>query len=288
MKNRHTTQAGTLLLTSIIAVMLLSACGKKESEPSTKTSGSLSGVQTTDSLVLATATPTSTRAAALLGIFVSEYLTTAPAAMAAESALVGIGAQMQIIVSQQTVQDPDYDLLQAFGDALQVDVADLLNRSEDRQMALDTYTEALTNVATRANDRFKELTSQLGELKSLASSQNKERSAADRELKNAIKAKDFDTAGEKQKAVTELQAAYAETDLKRKQIQSLVDTLDDLLTLYGRKILAIQQNREALIAGVKVIDVPGADELQVLEKRRASRIGNSREGYDPLFEKTTP
>ncbi|MBP9850555.1 MAG: hypothetical protein KBC47_02580, partial [Candidatus Peribacteraceae bacterium] len=81
---------------------------------------------------------------------------------------------------------------------------------------------------------------------------------------------------------SDFQAAFAETDLKRKQVQSLVDTLDDLLQLYGKKILAIEQNREALIAGVKVIDVPGADELQVLEKKRASRSGG-RDGYDTLF-----
>lgn len=281
MKNRIAASAGTVVMTCAV---LLSACGSKDDSPLPKTSGGLSGVQTIDALVNVTSSPTAARKAAQLGVYVSEYLTMVPTAMASESALQGIGAQMQIVISQQTILDPDYDLLQAFGDALQVDVADLLNRSTDRQQALETYTEALTNVATRANDRFKELRSQLAELKTLASNQNKERGVADRELKNAIKNKDFDAAGEKQKTLTDLQAAFAETDLKRKQVQSLVDTLEDLLTLYGKKILAIQQNREALIAGVKVIDVPGADELQVLEKKRASRRTNSRDGYDSLFD----
>lgn len=281
MKNRIAASAGTVVMTCAV---LFSACGSKDASPLPKTSGGLSAVLTIDALVNQTSSPTAARKAAQLGIYVSEYLTMVPTAMASESALQGIGAQMQIVISQQTILDPDYDLLQAFGDALQVDVADLLNRSTDRQQALETYTEALTNVATRANDRFKELTSQLAELKTLSSSQNKDRSAADRELKNAIKNKDFDAAGEKQKALTDFQAAAAETDLKRKQVQSLVDTLEDLLTLYGKKILAIQQNREALIAGVKVIDVPGADELQVLEKKRATRRKNSRDGYDSLFE----
>lgn len=219
---------------------------------------------------------------ALLGVFVTEYLTTAPSAMAAESAVLGVGAQAQILYAQQTIQDPDYDLLQAFGDALQVDVAELLNRSVDRQEVLETYTHALTNVATRSNDRLKELSSQLEELKKLATVQNHDRSLAEREMQKALKDKDFNSAGERQKKLSELQALYAETDLKRKQIQSLKDTFDDLLTLYGKKILAIQQNREALIAGIKVIDVPGADELQVLEKRRTTRM-QSGDGYDPLF-----
>ena len=284
MKKRIMAPARTVLLTCVLCAVALSACGKKEAAPLPKTSGALSAIQTIDSLVNVTSTPTVARKASQLGVFVSEYLTTVPTAMAAESALLGIGAQMQIVMTQQTIQNPDYDLLQAFGDALQVDVADLLNRSSDRQEALDVFTEALTNVATRANDRYKELQSQLEQLKDLASDQNRERSAADRDLKQAIRDKDFEAAGEKQKAVADLQAAFAETDLKRKQVQSLVDTLDDLLQLYGKKILAIQQNREALIAGVKVIDVPGADELQVLEKRRASRRG--RDGYDSLFDDT--
>ncbi len=280
MIKRNRTVAFVLVLTLGLA---LSACGSDNVEPNMKTSGGVSAVQSIDELIAKTTPPLTARKAALLGIFVSEYLTTVSVAMAAESALHGVDAQKHIIQSQQTIDNPDYDLLQAFGDALQVDVADLLNRSTDRQKTLDTYSEALTNVATRANDRFKELKSQLAELKKLAATQKKDQSNADRDLKKAIKDKNFDDAGEKQKTLTERQAAFAETDVKRKQIQSLYETLNDLLTLYGRKILAIQQNREALIAGVKVVDVPGAVELQVLDKRRAQRSPDSRSVYDALF-----
>ncbi len=283
MENERKISARAVLTLCIMTTTLFVACGKKEVSSLPRTSGALSAVRSIDALLSPTSTSTVTRNAALLGVFVSEYLTAVPTALASDSALLGVGAQMQIVLSQQKILDPDYDLLQAFGDALQVDVADLLNRSTDRQQALETYTEALTNIATRSNDRFKELRSQLDELKKLASSQSKDSSTADRDLKKAIKDKDFDAAGEKQKNLTGLQAAFAETDLKRKQVQSLTDTLDDLLTLYGKKILAIQQNREALIAGVKVIDVPGADELQVLEKKRATRSKNSKDGYDSLF-----
>lgn len=280
MKKRLMHSTGTI----ITLCFLLSACSAKQKTTMAPANGALSAIQTIDGLTTNTAIrPTTKRNPALLGVFVSEYLTTAPSAVAAESALLGVGAQAQILYAQQTIQDPDYKLLQAFGDALQVDVAELLNRSTDRQEVLETYTQALTNVATRSNDRFKELSSQLEELRKQASIQNHDRSLADRELHKALKDKDFESAGERQKKLTELQAVYAETDLKRRQVQSLKDTLDDLLTLYGKKILAIQQNREALIAGIKVIDVPGADELQVLEKKRASRTTNRAEGYDPLF-----
>ena len=154
------------------------------------------------------------RRAALLGLFVSEYLSIAPTAVAAESALIGVGTQVKIYSVQSTVQDPDFELLQAFADALQVDVADLLNRSTDRREALDAYRTALNNVGTRSNDRYKELSSILDEVQANIRLLSNERSTAERDLKNALKEKDFSSAGEKQKAVNETQAAYAEADLK--------------------------------------------------------------------------
>jgi len=224
------------------------------------------------------------RRAAPLGLFTAEYLSTSPAAMAVEGGKKGIAVQTQMVARQQTISDPDFDLLQAFADALQVDVADLLNRSVDRQQTLDTYSEALTNVATRANDRYKELTALLEELKQTARDQNKEKTQAERDLKKAIDNKDFTDAGEKQKAVLEKQDAFAQTDLKRKETEGVADTLDKLLTLYGQKILAIQQNREVLIAGNKVVDVPGIEDLKIIERTRKTTVKDRKTGFDTLFQ----
>jgi hypothetical protein len=207
--------------------------------------------------------------------------------MAAQGAIDGILIQQIFMDAQQGVSDPDFDLLQAFADALEVDVADLLNRSDNREQALDTYSEALTNVATRANDRFKELSSSLDELKDVVRQLNKEQSTADRDVKNAIKDKDFTAAGEAQKILSEKQAAYAEATLKQKETESMTDALDQLLMMYGQKILAIQKNREALIIGIHVVDVPGIDDLKLIERAKNTR-SNSRTNpsYDELFQNT--
>lgn len=271
------------------AIVTLSACGSKETTVRTKeVSGARSGIVSIGLLMEETdRTIENPRTAALIGIFVSQYLSLAPSASAAEGALLGIGAQMQIVMRQSTVDDPDYDLLQAFADALQVDVPDLLNRSINRQEALDSYTQALTNVATRANDRFKELESALEALTERSRTEKKELSTAERELNTALREKDFSKAGELQKTVNEKQAVFAETDLKKKQVSDLVDTLDNLLTLYSQKILAIQANREALIAGTKVVDVPGIEELDVIERtRRMTPRRSGADGFDSLFEDT--
>lgn len=270
------------VVTSI--TLLLAACSSSTDTPNIQAvSGGRSGVIAVTN-ILDGIRKTDVRRAALLGLFVSEYLSIAPAAVAAESALLGVGAQIQIYNIQSTVQDPDFELLQAFADALQVDVADLLNRSTDRQEALDAYRTALNNVATRSNDRFKELSSILEEVKASLRQLSNERSTAERDLKNALKEKDFSGAGEKQKAVNEAQAAYAEADLKEKQTKDVVDTFDQLLQLYGEKIVAIDSNREILISGAKVVDVPGIDDLQIIQRMQKKRSGSS---FDSLFNSTS-
>ncbi len=242
----------------------------------------------TDTLASQMAQAARSRHAALLGLFVAEYLANTPANIAAQGGVNGIAVQQMIIGKQQTVADPDFDLIQAFGDALQVDVPDLLNRSVDRQQTLDTYADALTNVATRANNRFKELNVLLSDLTQTSRQQNKDKSAAERDLKKAMDSKDFTDAGEKQKLVLEKAQAFADTDLQLKQTQNVVTTFNKFLTLYGQKILAIQQNREVLISGNKVVNVPGIDQLKLIEKLPAPRTPSARGGntFDSLFEST--
>lgn len=282
-KNRH-----TVIAACITCAVLLVACGGSAGtgvkHAAAPVSGGVSGTISVDMLATK-AGNLGKRSAALLGIFVSEYVSVAPTAMAAEGGLKGIGVQMQIAIAQNTVQDPDFDLLQAFADALQVDVPDILNRSTDRQQTLDTYRNALSNVASRANDRFKELSATQTQLKSDLRDLGKLRSDAERALKNALSKKDFADAGEKQKAVNDTQAAYAEKDLKRKQVEDLLGTLTKLLTLYGQKIQAIDANREVLISGAKVVDVPGIDELNILiHQKTTTPTGKSGTSFDQLFQ----
>lgn len=255
-----------------------------QNKPTVSVSGAKSGIVASDTIANNVAASAKARRSALLGIFVSEYLSVSAGANAAGSALLGVEAQSDITHAQTTVTDPDYQLLQAFADALQVDVADLLNRSDNRQESLDAYTTALNNVAERANNRYKEIGVSLEEVKEDARTKRKELTQAESELRTALREKNFDAAGEKQKLVNERQSAFAEVDLKQEQLDDLKNTLDQLLTLYGEKILAIEKNREALIAGTRVVDVPGAEELQVIQRERGRRsTGRGFTEFDSLF-----
>lgn len=269
----------------VSCVIMLSGCGAKKVslEPET-TDGGRSGVLSLQILMEITSNPDNVRSAAPLGIYVAEYLSRSPLENLTQGGVQGIAIQSAVMAAQQGISDPDFGLIQAFADALQVDVPDLLNRSQDRQLSLETYSQALINVATRANDRFKELTTLLATLETETRALNKEKSAAERTLSKALKSKDFSLAGEQQKLVLEKQQAYAESELKRKQTEGVVTTLDKFLSLFGQKILAIQQNREILIAGNKVVNVPGIEELKVLEKSSSFKKARGAGAYDSLFQ----
>lgn len=257
---------GLLLLT-------LSACGAKPAVPdqsgASRTSGGRSGVFVVDTLVQNSADAGKTRRAALLGVFVSHFISTSPTAIV-NSGIGGIAVQNMIFQKQNSVTDPDFDLIQAFADALQVDVLDLLNRSLDRQATLDIYVDSLNNIAERANNRLNELVEAQSVQKEALRELSRERSELERELRNATSDKDYLLANEKQKLLNDKEREFSEAELELNQVETVMQTLEDLLALYSDKILAIQENREPLIAGTKVVDLPGTSGLNILERRGGS------------------
>lgn len=270
-----------------LGMIVLSACSGRQKATQISVSGGRSAVLTIHTIVNRDLPPTIVRSAALLGLYVSEYIATSAAAQGVESALLGVGVQSHLMETQGNVSDPDFDLLQTFADALQVDVADLLNRSPDRRQSLDLYADALTNVATKANDRYKQIVNAIDELKKLNREHQSAKNVAARELKKALDDKAFSEASEKQKKLLEAEEALAESDLKLRELTELSKTLDKLLTLYGEKILAIEQNREILISGMKVVDVPGIEDLKIIQRSKGGNLGTSRtesDAFDSLFK----
>jgi len=272
--------AGTLL--TALAVLLVSCGGNSTSTEEVQkrtesVSGGRSGIFIIDALVTRPADAGKPRRAALLGVFVSEFISKSPTALVS-GGIQAISVQNGIFEKQSSISDPDFDLIQAFADALQVDVLDMLNRSTNRQETLDTYIESLTNIAERANTRLAELTEaddvQTENLRQL----NRERADLERELRNATNDKDYLLANEKQKLLNEKERQISEADVKLGQIKNVANTLEELLQLYNDKLLAIQENREPLIAGTKVVDLPGTLDLKILERRGGSSGGYSGGG----------
>ncbi len=250
----------------LTASLLLSGCGSDAPGDSPQVSGGRSGVLSVD--LLADGTLTMARArrpGALLGLYVAEFLSRGTSLLV-ESALRGIDAQIAVAAGGETGPgDEDFVLLQAFADALQVDIPDLLNRSPAREESLNKYVEALRNVGTRSQERYEELGAALDTIKDQEREQRRTVSQIEREMRNAINDQDFSQAGELNRSLVDEQEALSELELEADKTEQIHDTFEDLLDIYEERLLAIESNRPALISGVRVVDVPGAEDLDILE-----------------------
>ncbi len=287
MKHPSKTVAASLL-SFLVVIGSLSACGKSEESVSQEPASTAArGAIYVLEALQQTSLQTQARPSALLGIFVADFLAQGLSANV-QSALKGIEAQQAFAATEQSV-DPDYDLLQAFADALGVDLQDLLNRSPSRETSLNKYVDALNNVAQRAQTRSEELDSTIKGLQDTARTIRTELTSLKRESAKLVKDKKFAEAGEIQQSIIEKQQEQSEADLNVSQARSVQKTLNDLLKIYEKRSLAIEQNREALIAGIKVTDVPGAKDINVLQDlpKNGSRSSSSARNESPLMNLDT-
>ncbi len=273
MKLRH-----TLFSIVFLGPILLSACGNSATETQ-KIDGStviVTGARSavSDSLLLIKWSPVVTRPSALLSIYTNIFLADG-LAVPVSAAMTGIQAQLLLSAAPSAENMDDlYSLLEEFGAVLHVDVADLLNRSDDRAKTLDAYDIGLRNITERSARRAADLKQQIATVKAEQQQDRKTVSGLDKEVKNAVKAKDFAAAQDKQKELLTAQTALTTIQLQAQELTNLQATFADLLTIAKTRISALDSNRELLIAGLRAVDVPGVDDLGVIQ----SRTGKARSG----------
>lgn len=263
----HARRIHTFALLSM--TLLLSACGGSSNSPPDVAKISVSGAR---SAAVETAQLLSTvrlpvRPAALLNIYVAIVLADGmPVPVTA--AMQGVEAQLALheLPNEENI-DTLYSLLQEFGAVLHVDIQDLLNRSPNRAETLDAYAIGLRNITERSNRRAVELEEGIDSAKKEQQEQRKIVSQVEKALKEAVAAKDFTSAQDHQEDVNVARAELARRESLVKELTTLHGLFEDLLEVAQKRIAAIDGNREVLIAGLKVVDVPGVEDLGVLEGR---------------------
>lgn len=255
------------------ACLVLVGCGfqlfTKDSARDDVTGGAVSGIMAVESLVNHAGVPVQSRNAALIGIRVSEYLARA-VVTPVKSALEGIRIQ-SVIARTPTGEHTDFALLQELENALSVNVGEMLNRSANRLVALDQHVASLVEVGKKAEERQQLLESAEKEQDTVVRDARKKRTVISRELNAAIDEKNFSLASEKQEALNASEKEVVEAEAKLNETRTVLSTLEDLLSLLSERVLAIQKNREILIAGLKAVDVPGAEEIEAIEKEQGTR-----------------
>lgn len=215
------------------------------------------------------------RPGALLGIYVSDYLVHTSFY---KSAIAGIEAQMQLLFDEDFENDESFELLTELGTMLQVDIRDMLNRSMSRSRAFDTYVQSLTELGEVADNHAEALRQDLDAIADERRAARKEASSLQSELNRALRSQDFSSASGLQQRLLEAKTILADVEAREDEKRGVIRLFEDLLDVAEERLHAMNTNREALIAGIKVIEVPGVKDLGILEQGSRRRSGGS--GFD--------
>lgn len=230
-------------------------------------SGAKAGAYVSTDLSRARGGAADARPSAALGVFSSLYLSQGDFT-AASAAWLGIEAQRQIIIGFTDVEASEtFSLLKEFAALLQTDVADMLNRSNDRTEALDTYVSSLQNIMTLAERKQTELKTLEEEQQATEKERRQEFRELQRLVRSALREDDYETAGANQEAMLQAEKAYAEAESRHDQTERIMKTYKKLIKVAKERLLVITENRRIILAGLKVVDVPGIEEFELIEDR---------------------
>ena len=269
-----------------VVCLLLFGCGKTAA-PNTPTTTQVppqAALWTQDlmkeNLAVLTALPS-----ALFGPYVAGYLAHTTGYLY-HGALQGVDAQATILFGAQQQQEETLALLDDLSGAVQTNITDLMNRSPDRGKTLDDYLHALDALIKMAQSKITALTTQRDEAGTARSTARRKTADIQHVISQDLFNKNYSDAGKQQEKLSDANKELADADAQQKHIQSLIDIFKDLITVGQERLAAMQQNRAALIAGVRVVDVPGIEDIGVLNTTRKSsrsRLGTGGAGsiFDP-------
>jgi len=267
----------TAILALIIPCLLLTSCGKEKEDTTIEVSGAKSAISIMH--LLTNHVFTFTRPSAAIGIFSGIY-TSQGIVLPVDTAKLGFESIMNILKGQsQANTDENFAILREIGDVLQVDIVDLLNRSNNRIQTIDDYTQSLRNTGILTERKINELTATY---ENLTIKRKEERTISrdlERSLRTALKNQDYSEASAYEEDLAKANANLAETETKEKQAKDMIDRMEGLYEITGDRLQAIENNREILIAGLRVINVPGIADFNILEKGKSWK----KRGAEDIF-----
>ncbi|MCC7432033.1 hypothetical protein IT412_00755 [Candidatus Peregrinibacteria bacterium] len=143
--------------------------------------------------------------------------------------------------------------------ANQVKVADVLNNKQRRDVALDDYTSQIKELFESGNKLRKEINVQIDEFKIAFNSLNGEKDRYETDFFASLS----ETEGEKADLLLQkfIETSQKQIEVKAKlaALTQLSQNYETLLIKLKLRIEAIEKNRDALISGVTVEDIPGSD-----------------------------
>lgn len=157
------------------------------------------------------------------------------------------------------------ELLNTLVKLLGTDIQILLNSASDREDALDLYVESIESHAQHGHILLRAMRDDVEEHGD--DKKRYERRVRDirNEIEDAISEGDTNRVSILTDELIQKQQALAEADSSLIVKEHLSEAYEDVLTPIDDRLKAINANRQALIKGVKVIDMPGVEELEIIE-----------------------
>lgn len=217
------------------------------------------------------------RPSALLGIQVSLFLART-AESSVKTALQGVEIQQALRKEDGEHVSEAFQLLAALSDALQVDISDMLNRTNERQETLDSYVNSLTQYFNAAKLQTELLAQEQREKDAVAKAKRAAATTISRDLSRARSAKDYVTVSQKQEQLIQAQTEQTTADAEVREVKTTLNVMNELIDVTSDRLSAIAENREIILSGLSVVKVPGIDDLGLIIERN----GRKSSGATPL------
>lgn len=258
-------------IAALVTCLVLQGCGGTDELPEEphNPSGAKSAVYNMHSI--AQKLVDTDRPSAALGVFASIF-TSQGVILPVTTASDGINAAKGILSGQSNSNTSEnFALLREVGDVLQVNIVDSLNRSSDRPALLNDYIQSLNTTGVLIERKIVELEELQGTQKDKQSDSRDVVRKVEKKLKTAMKVQDYSQASVHEEELAGARADYAEISTKVEQTKDMLKRFDTLLTITSDRYQAISNNREILIAGLRVIRIPGIADLNILEEGKSWR-----------------
>lgn len=221
-----------------------------------------------------TALPRTARQSAPLGIHLGTYFNKGE--ILVHGARESISLLSPLVRTSDTSETP-FMTIQTIGNLLQTNIVDAMNKNTERGEVLNHYIILLRSALQIAQKDKENLEDSRRKLVEKERDQRSALRTLQKEIDAAEKAGDFQVMGSRQRTLSETKGEQGKTEALVEEQEDTLDILDDLMHLAEERLHAIEENREALMTGIRVVEIPGIEKLGILEKRESPRRRKMRQ-----------
>ncbi|OGJ58994.1 hypothetical protein A2635_03155 [Candidatus Peribacteria bacterium RIFCSPHIGHO2_01_FULL_51_9] len=206
------------------------------------------------------------RPSALLGLHVTQFLSR-QGGLLAKAALQGVFLHLRRFPPSKE-SDQTIAAIEKLGTLLHRNIADSLNQSTNRQRTLNVYIEQIREAIAEASMQSTNLEETLDRYTDEYRIHKSRTRTISSELKRALRDTNYSLASQKQEELGEAQSLLANAEVDVEKTEGILDIYKELLPLAEERLTAIEQNREVIVAGLRVVEMPGIDDLGIFDRMR--------------------